>query len=121
MFAGQEYLPGHFIDIQHAGNELGDPIRRTTASFSVTDPTVRQSLLADPGPVPIEVTFIFSRDKGLTWTAAGGKHLGRLSKPEITNGQYRVEIETYRGDADRGQTGSLVALSPGAEERGSCV
>ena len=100
---GKTWAPGHFITIRHAGNEIGTPARRTSATFSVTDPALRMAFLQDPGPVLVEVRFIYSADRGLTWAVAGGKHLGRLSSPVITNAAYTVEIETYRGDADRGR------------------
>ena len=97
------YLPGHFISIQHAGREVGTPHRRATASFSVVDRSLRAALMQDPGPVPVLIQFISSADKGVTWTLAGGRHLGRLSNPSLTGGVYSIEIETYRGDADRGR------------------
>ena len=100
---GVAYDPGHFISIQHAGREVGTPQRRTTASFSIANVSLRTELLQDPGPLMVLVSFIFSNNGGITWTLAGGSHLGRLSNPSITDAVYSIEIETYRGDADRGR------------------
>ena len=102
-FDGNTYQPGHFISIQHASNEVGVPNRRTTASFAVVDPTMRAALLQDDGPVLVKVRFLQSTNRGKTWTAVGNQHLGRLSNPRLADGVYSVEIETYRGDIDRGR------------------
>jgi len=103
VIGGKTYRPGHFISIQHAANETGTPNRRATASFAVTDPAVRAALLQDEGPTLIEVQFVHSADRGRTWRIVGNRHIGRLSSPLLRDGAYSVEIETYRGDVDRGR------------------
>ena len=97
------YLPGNMISIAHATNETGAPSRRASASFAVADPSVRAALLQDEGPTLVEVQFLHSTDRGITWTIVGGRYLGRLSSPLLRDGVYSVEIETYKGDIDRGR------------------
>ena len=97
------YAPGHMIGIQHAVSETGAPSRRATASFAVADPSVRAALLQDEGPALVEVQFLHSADRGITWTIAGARAMGRLSSPVLRDGIYSVEIETYKGDVDRGR------------------
>ena len=103
VFGGETYMAGHFIEIGHAGNEIGTPVRRATAAWALRDDVDKSFLLDDIGPKTVLVTFIFSRDKGLTWREAPGSHRGRLSSPSYRSGIYSIEIETYRGDADRGR------------------
>jgi len=102
-FMGRVYSPGHFIQLDHAGNEVGTPTRRMAASFSVADPALRASLLEDSGPLLITARFIHSTDHGATWNLTGNQFMGRLSNPRLSGGVYTTEVETYSGDIDRGR------------------
>ena len=100
---GVTYAPGQGVSIQHAANEIGAPSRRVTCSFAITDTETRAALMQDPGPQMVEIRFLVSLDAGLSWEFAPGPFIGRLSKPSIAGGLFSVELETYRGDADRGR------------------
>ena len=100
---GTTYAPGHGITLLHAANEIGAPSRRVTCSFAIVDAASRAMLMQDPGPQMVEVRFVESTDKGGSWRFAPGRYIGRLSRPSIAGGLFSVELETYRGDADRGR------------------
>ncbi len=99
----QVYQGRPFITLSAAETTLGAPDRRLTVSFPVTDRTLRQQLLQDPGPLTIKILSIYSTDRGQTWNIVPSLFVGRLSKPVIRDGVYSIEIETYGGDVDRGR------------------
>ena len=102
-FNSHVYRRGDFISLRHPSNEVGVPDRRMTASFAVTDSSLRAALLEDIGPAVVRGNFIYSSDNGATWEVAGNVFAGRLSNPRLTNAQYSVELEKYSGDIDRGR------------------
>ena len=82
----------------------GNPDRRLTITLSSIPPSVRAEFLQDVGAVEVEVSLIFSADRGSTWRAAPLSYSGRLSSPTMVNGRLTVELETLRGDVDHGET-----------------
>ena len=100
---GTVYQGRPFITLSRAESSLGQPDRRLTASFPVTDPELRAALLVDPGPLEIVIRSVFSNDRGQSWSVVPNKLVGRLSRPVIKNGVYTIEIETHAGDVDRGR------------------
>ena len=102
-FQGKQWTGGLGIQLSDVTTAIGAPSRRMTASFAVVNRPLRLALLDDPGPLQVEIQWLFSKDAGKSWTAIGSKFVGRLSTPKITNGVYTVELETYTGDIDRGK------------------
>ena len=81
----------------------GNPDRRLTITLSSIPPSVRAEFLQDVGAVEVEVSLIYSADRGATWRAAPLSYNGRLSSPTMVNGRLTVELETLRGDVDHGE------------------
>lgn len=95
---------GQLIEISPAEVDLKSQNRRLTASLALNDdPAIRQAFMQDPGPLTVEVNWIYSEDNGKTWTRLPRKYVGRLSNPKFVNNVYQVELETYAGDVDRGR------------------
>ncbi len=103
-FDGETYIgAGHVISLGVAEASTGTQDKRLTAQISAADLDLRAALLQDPGPVPVEVSWIYSNNSGRTWTRVPRSVKGRLSKPQIKDGIYTIEMETYSGDIDRGR------------------
>lgn len=102
-FQGETWEAAVGISIQNITDELGNPTRRARASFRLTDDALRVALFEDIGPTPVELQWIYSADRGISWNLIDIKFVGRLSKPTIINGTYVVELETYTGSVDRGR------------------
>ena len=100
---GVTYQGRNFISLSTAEASLEAPRRRMTASFTIFDSTLRRALLQDPGPLTVEIRWIYSIDNGVTWLIVPRRFVGRLSTPVIRDGTYTIEIETYGGDIDRGR------------------
>ena len=65
----------------------GNPDRRLTITLSSIPPSVRAEFLQDVGAVEVEVSLIYSADRGDTWRAAPLSYSGRLSSPTMVNGR----------------------------------
>ena len=104
-FDGETYQGRNFVNLSPAEAGIGSPNTRLVASFSVVDPTLRAAFLQDLGPVMVTIEYIYSADGGLSYQIipGGRKFVGRMSNPVIKDGIYRVELETYGGDVDRGR------------------
>ncbi|WP_425154711.1 hypothetical protein [Candidatus Palauibacter sp.] len=76
---------------------------RLGVSVKAADPTLAASVLQDHGPSDVVVCWIWSADGGITWQPLDHEFRGRLSRPVLEAGVYRIEIEMYRGDIDRGR------------------
>ena len=100
---GVTYQGRSFISLSTAEASLEAPRRRMTASFPAVDGALRAMLMQDPGPLMVEIRWIYSMDHGQTWMLIPRKFIGRLSSPIIREGSYTIEIETFGGDADRGR------------------
>ena len=81
----------------------GNPDQRLTITLSSIPPSVRAEFLQDVGAVEVEVSLIYSVDRGATWRSAPLSYSGRLSSPTMVNGRLTVELETLRGDVDHGE------------------
>ena len=100
---GEVYQGNNFISLSTAEASLDAPRRRMTASFPAIDAALRAALMQDPGPLVVEIRWIYSLDHGQTWLFVPRKFVGRLSSPVIRAGTYTIEIETFGGDVDRGR------------------
>ena len=100
---GVLYQGRSFISLSTSEASLDAPRRRMTASFPAVDGELRAMLMQDPGPLIVEIRWIYSLDHGQTWLFVPRKFIGRLSTPIIREGTYTIEIETYGGDIDRGR------------------
>ena len=95
---------GSLISVGAAETSINQPTRRMTIALSTAgDEVLRQQLMQDPGPLEIEVRWIYSEDQGLSWLLVPRLFKGRLSRPVIADGIYTIELETYAGDVDRGR------------------
>ena len=80
----------------------GSPDRRMTITLSGIPTSLRTKFLQDVGAVKVSVAWIYSSDKGESWSLAPVSFSGRLSAPAMGEGTLTVEVETLRGDVDRG-------------------
>ena len=103
---GETYAGGKAIGISPIEETEGTPDNRASISLSLAEEADYLEYGVDPGPLPVEIGFARSDDSGATWTALSKKHKGRMSLPSIEGRELSFEIETLRGDVDRG--GELV-------------
>ena len=94
---------GALVAVSEVTNEAGVPSRRAQISVAVPPAAVREMLEYDVGPVSVSIHGLYSDDGGVTWKATPFQLFGHLSRPQFAGGVYTVEIETWSGDADRGQ------------------
>ena len=83
--------------------QIGQPRQRTQVQVAVPPAAIRDMLAFDSGPRGIRVHYIYSTDAGRTWEEAPISIAGQVSRPQYEDGLYTVEIETWGGDADRGE------------------
>ena len=104
-YDGATYQGRDFVALAPAEATLGAPNRRMTASFAFAGlpRAQKNAFLQDPGPLTVELEWIYSDDQGQTWARVPRKFVGRLSRPRIVDGIYTIEIETWGGDVDRGR------------------
>ena len=95
---------GKALSIGEAETASGEPDKRLTITLSGIPRALRERFLQDVGPAPVTIEWIFSRDSGATWNKIENLSFqGRLSTPGLSDGVFQIEIETRRGDVDRGQ------------------
>ena len=103
-YAGELYEGGgRAVGVGEVELVSGNPDQRLTITLSSIPPSVRAEFLQDVGAVEVEVSLIFSVDRGATWRSAPLSYSGRLSSPTMVNGRLTVELETLRGDVDHGE------------------
>lgn len=105
-----------FVALSASEESTEAPSSRLQISIHVGDPpgasaTLRQQLLSIRqrinegfGFEDITIRHIISNDHGRTWQIIPWRFFGKLSNSQITDGLWTVEIETFKGDADRGRT-----------------
>ena len=102
--AGKVYQGGgRALAVSEVETSSGDPDKRLQITLSAIPPDQRAQFLQDSGPLPVTVGWIYSQDRGASWQEASIKFRGRLSGPSMTEGTLTVELETQRGDVDRGR------------------
>ena len=84
-------------------NASGDPDKRMQISLSGIPTDLRSQFLKDAGPVPVTVEWISSQDLGSIWSKLPIAFKGRMSTPSMSVGVLTAELETQRGDVDRGR------------------
>ena len=81
-----------------------EPDKRLVIELSGIPQDQRAVFLQDVGPVEVLIEWVWSNDAGETWTKLTDiQFRGRLSSPSFSDGVFRIEVETYRGDVDAGQ------------------
>ena len=103
IWDGTQSVNGSFVAVSPVTDKVGTPNRRASVSISVNAEMTRELLAIDTGPVSVFLRYLYSLDNGLTWIEAPMALAGRLSQPKFEQGLYTVEIETWSGDADRGE------------------
>ena len=95
---------GQALEVGEAETRSGDPDRRMTITLSGIPAKIRRKFLQDVGPAAVTIEWVYSRDSGASWTkVAELSFRGRLSTPSLSDGVFRIEVETLRGDVDRGR------------------
>ena len=79
-----------------------EPDRRTEIAISAIPTALRSKFLQDVGAALVTIKLLYSKDNGQTWLPSALEFSGRLSTPTMVDGILSVEIETLRGDIDRG-------------------
>ena len=105
VFEGETYLGlGSVMNIGPIELNEGAPDTRTAISLNLgtVQAPERAVFFQDPGPIKIELNFIFSKDNGETYHRLPRRFLGRLSRPRFHHGIYTTDIEVTNGDIDRG-------------------
>ena len=105
---------GKLLGVGVAEQRVDVPNIRLQIVIDLSDTTVRTKFLSDRGPLDTTITFIKSTDNGATWSATGWVLRGKLSTPDIRNQALTVEVETFKGDVDRGR---IVAWSHEEQQR----
>ncbi len=101
-YDGETWEGASFIEISQSEKSLGAPNKRLSAFFRLTTDQAYAEALQDPGPLQVQIDWVVSEDHGQTWTKVR-RVIGKLSAPKIgPNDVYTIEVETYAGDADRG-------------------
>ena len=103
LYQGTSGDNGAFINVSSLTDEVSAPSARARVSIAVPTEAVREMLELDLGPVRVFLSYIWSGDGGRSWVRAPVGLAGLLSRPEFENGVYSVELETWAGDADRGE------------------
>ena len=97
----------------------GEPDRRMKIEISGIPNSLRGKFLQDVGPLPVLIEWVWSSDSGATWNKLCDiQFRGRLSSPSFANGVFSVELETYRGDVDRGSAEAVVSRGSTAPDGG---
>ena len=101
----QTYLGGgQALGVSEYERASGEPDRRLRITLTGIPTTLRARFLLDSGPLPVTVEWIHSADRGKTWTKVPALALrGRMSSPSLAGGSVTIEIETQRGDVERGR------------------
>lgn len=94
---------GAALGVSEVETTSGEPDKRVTLSLSGIPRALRRQFLQDVGPKEVLIEWIFSRDRGVTWSKIPISFRGRLSTPSLSEGAFQIEIETQRGDVDRGR------------------
>ena len=103
IWDGTQSVNGAFVAVSPVTDKVGMPDRRASVSIAVNAEMTRALLAIDTGPVSVFLRYLYSLDNGLSWIEAPMALAGRLSQPKFEQGVYTVEIETWSGDADRGE------------------
>ena len=102
MYGANEYLP-LMIDIDNLENRADVPDERITVTLDVRDTRLRVLYLVDRGPLQVTATKVKSDDQGNTWTSTGAVFIGKLSATLYRDQKCYAEVETLKGDVDRGE------------------
>ena len=103
-YGGNTYSSiGKVLGVGVSEQRVDVPNIRLQIAIDLSETTVRAKFLQDRGPLDTTVTFIKSTDNGATWSATGWILQGKLSTPDIRDEVLTVEVETFKGDVDRGR------------------
>ena len=108
-FGGRNYTgTGSVLGVSEVETVPGEPDKRVTLSLSGISLATRRQFLQDVGPMEVQIEWVFSLDRGKTWSKAPNDMTpftfhGQLSSPSMTQGVLTVEVETMRGNVDRGK------------------
>lgn len=80
----------------------GAPDQRSSFTLSGVGAEIRGAFLQDAGPLQVTIQWIHSAD-GVNWSDAPVRVRGRMSQPVIKEGAVNIEVETRKGDVDRGR------------------
>jgi len=75
---------------------------RMSITLSAIDTEFRQMFLQDPGSVTVTARLFYSSDGGNAWQMLPRIVRGQLSRPQLSQGRYTIEISPYRDTIDRG-------------------
>jgi len=102
VVGGNTYQGGAVAEISDIEFNTGTPEERANIAIAIPEQMKYDVLTEDSGPVAITVGWAKSSDHGQTWTASTRKLQGQLSLASIEGGSINLEVETLRGDVDRG-------------------
>ena len=103
VFGGETFRgSGGALSVSELELTSKEPDRRLQIILSGVSPSSRAQFIQDLGPLLVIVKWIRSADHGETWTETASFQ-GRLSTPNIQDGGISIEVETEKGDVDRGQ------------------
>ena len=104
VLGGNTYLGvGQALSISETEYRTGSPDKRLTISLGVIPPLMRAKFLQDVGPILVEVNWILRSGPGASWSILTPVYRGRLSNPEMAGGVLKVQLETLRGDVEKGR------------------
>ena len=102
VYDGKTYLGGgQFISLSPVEVTLDQPDQRLTATLVAGDNSITQMFITDKNIYVVEVIWIISIDKGLTYLNTGRRYRGRTNNPIYKDGLYTVELEPTLNDQYR--------------------
>lgn len=100
---GKTYAPGGILAVGEAGYQAEEPVESLAIELSAATAAERQRYLgADPGPLPVTVTWLL-REEGGAWQSVA-EHAGRVAETEYADGAVTVTVRATAWDVDRGET-----------------
>lgn len=102
-FDGEDWQgTGQVLDVGEFEQSPEIAARRMHINVSVLDETRLAALLQDSGPFWVIIRFLGRSDPSNDWTLLPLRFRGRASSPGIRDGVMTLELETLKGDVDRG-------------------
>lgn len=99
-FAGETWAGAGPLQRLDLPDHAFDPGERSAAvALQVTDTTLRDYVVGNPGPEDVDVRIVYSLDGGATWTAGPYRFRGQLGRSTFQDGVWNAEITRKRRNA----------------------
>ena len=86
---------GQFISLSQAEIVVDEPNNRITVTIAANTNEILGRLITDNRIYEVEILWIVSVDRGITYEFSGRRFRGRTNNPTYRNGLYVVELEPH--------------------------